>query len=95
MPASTDTAAGPASSPLLTSLAIGMRKGRRKALDRRESLLKRKEPIQLALFEGRLDEDSFKRIAAELGRQNAGIDDPKLSQLLAGIKLRATVKSKK
>ncbi|MGZ0188911.1 MAG: flagellar assembly protein FliX [Alphaproteobacteria bacterium] len=92
-PASTDAATGPASvASLLAVQATGdALEGRRQALDRGEGLLQRMEAIQLALLEGRLDDDALQRLAAELERQNTGSGDPDLSELIAEIELRAAV----
>jgi hypothetical protein len=84
---------GPASvASLLAVQATGdALEGRRQALDRGEGLLQRMEAIQLALLEGRLDDDALQRLAAELERQNTGSGDPDLSELIAEIELRAAV----
>lgn len=65
--------------------------GRRRAIEHADSLLDRLDSLRLALLEGRLDDDTLRRLAAEVERHAEGLDDPDLSELVAQIELRAQV----
>lgn len=88
-----DSAAGTGSvAALLAVQAAGdPLEGRRRAIERADSLLDRLDSLRLALLEGRLDDDTLRRLAAELERHSEGLDDPDLSELIAQVELRAQV----
>ena len=65
--------------------------GRRRAIERADSLLDRLDLLRLALLEGRLDDDTLQRLAAELERHAEALDDPDLTDIVAQVELRAQV----
>lgn len=65
--------------------------GRRRAVEHADALLDRLESLQLALLEGRLDDDALQRLVAEMERRSDEHDDQDLSELVAQIELRAQV----
>lgn len=91
--ASADSSSGVGSvAALLAVQAAGdPLEGRRRAIERADSLLDRLDRLRLELLEGRLDDDTLQRLAAELERHAEGLDDPDLTEIIAQIELRAQV----
>ncbi len=89
----TEIATGPGGvATLLAAQAAGdALEGRRRARERAENLLDRLDAVRVALLEGRMDNDALTRLAAEMERRLATVDDPALAEVIAQVELRAQV----
>lgn len=66
-------------------------RGRRQAAEHGEALLDRLDEIREALLTGRLNSATLDRLLVQVRRQRAAFTDPRLSEILDEIELRAAV----